>query len=339
MKRRKLRIAVIMGGPSAEHDISIQSGTTMAKALNPRRYDVVPIVIDEKKRWIKAPNILGSGKIQTSSAIIPADEYHAGRLDVALLALHSYGEDGVLQGFLETLGIPYTGPGVFTSALSMDKSRFKIFCRGLGIPVTAEQVVTASQWRSNPGLIRAAVRRLGKKVVVKPNQSGSSAGISIVASKNTRALSAAISAAFRVDRRGLLVEPYLKGREFTVATLGDASNPRALPVIEIIPTADTFFSYTVKYDGSTKEICPAHIPAALAKTLSAIAVKVHIGLGASGVLRTDFIVRNGSPYVLETNTLPGMTPESLVPKAASAAGLSYAQLLDKILVLARKRRS
>lgn len=339
MKRRKLRIAVLMGGPSAEHDISIQSGITMAKALDPHRYDVLPIVIDAKKRWLKTPNILGIGKAKSSTAIIPADEYRAGRLDVALLALHSYGEDGVLQGFLDTLGIPYTGPGVFASALAMDKAKFKVFCRGLGVPVTAEYVLTASQWRTNSRAALAAIRRLGDKVVVKPNQSGSSAGVNIVHSHASRAVTAAISNAFRADTRSLLIEPYLKGREFTVATLGDALKPRALPAIEIIPTADTFFSYTVKYDGSTQEICPAHIPATTAKALAALAMKLHMGLGATGVLRTDFIVRGGKPYVLETNTLPGMTPESLVPKAARAAGLSYAQLLDRLIALALNRQS
>jgi len=329
-----------MGGPSAEHAISLKSGTTMAQSLDQTRYDVIPVIIDEHRRWLTAPNLLRSGKSQrTSKALIPAEEYQAGRLDVALLALHSYGEDGMLQGFLETLGIPYSGSGILASSVAMDKARFKLFCRGLGVRVLPDYVVTKSDWRNHPQQARRAIQKLGQKVVVKPNQSGSSAGVSIISLKDSRSLATAITAAFRADSQSLIVEPFLKGREFTVATLGDDQHARALPVIEIVPTADSFFSYKVKYDGTTKEICPARISTALTKKLSAIALEIHHGLGASGVLRTDFIVRGATPYVLETNTLPGMTTESLVPKAARAAGMSYSQLLTTLIELALKRRA
>lgn len=312
----------------------------MAQSLDQKRYDVIPVIIDEHRRWLTAPNLLHSGKTKRSSkALIPAEEYQAGRLDVALLALHSYGEDGMLQGFLQTLGIPYSGSGILASSVAMDKARFKLFCRGLGVRVLPDYVVTKSDWRNHPQQAKRAIQKLGQKVVVKPNQSGSSAGVSIISLKDQRALQTAINTAFKTDSQRLIVESYLKGREFTVATLGDEQHPRALPVIEIIPTTDSFFSYKVKYDGSTQEICPAHIPKTLAKKLSAIALAIHRGLGASGVLRTDFIVRGTTPYVLETNSLPGMAPVCLVPKAARAAGISYTQLLDILIDLALKRRA
>lgn len=324
-----------MGGPSAEYEISLQSGKTIAQHLNSEKYEVVPIVIDRRRRWLSAPRLLTSGRIGTR-AITPTSEAKRRPFDVALLALHSFGEDGTVQGFLETLGVPYSGSGVLASALAMDKKRFKTFCQTLKLPLARDVLVTTEAWRRSTSGVVKDIRKLGAKVVVKPNDSGSSAGISIVETAEPTAVAEAINAAFRVSR-AVLVEEYLRGRELTVATLGDEINVRALPVVEIVPTTDTFFSYRVKYDGSTKEICPARVSRRLARQLSAMAIKVHVGIGASGVIRTDFIVVRNQPFVLETNTLPGMTPESLVPKAARVAGISYSRLLDQLVKLARQR--
>lgn len=333
---KKLRVAVVMGGPSAEYGISLQSGKTIAQHLNSKKYEVVPIVIDRRRRWLPAPRLLTSGRVGTR-AIMPTAEAKRRPFDVALLALHSFGEDGTVQGFLETLGVPYTGSGVLASALAMDKKRFKTFCQTLKLPTARDVFVTTAAWRRSTSGVVKDIRKLGAKVVVKPNGSGSSAGTSIVETAEPTAVAEAVNAAFRTSRT-VLVEAYLRGRELTVATLGDEINVRALPVIEIVPTKDTFFSYKVKYDGSTQEICPARISRRLARQLSAMATKVHVGIGASGVIRTDFIVVRNQPFVLETNTLPGMTPESLVPKAARVAGISYSRLLDQLVKLALKRR-
>lgn len=332
---KKLRVAVVMGGPSAEYEISLQSGKTIAQHLNATKYEVVPIVIDRRRRWLPAPRLLTSGRVGTR-AITPTAEAKHRPFDVALLALHSFGEDGTVQGFLETLGVPYTGSGVLASALAMDKKRFKTFCQTLNLPLARDVLVSLEFWRRSMKKVLKDVRQLGAKVVVKPNDSGSSAGTSIVKTAEPTSVAEAVNAAFRVNRT-VLVEQYLRGRELTVATLGDETNMRALPVIEIVPTKDTFFSYRVKYDGSTQEICPARISRRLAKQLSDMAIKVHVGIGASGVIRTDFMVVGRRPYLLETNTLPGMTPESLVPKAARAAGISYGQLLDTLVKLALQR--
>ncbi|MBI4092730.1 MAG: D-alanine--D-alanine ligase [Candidatus Kerfeldbacteria bacterium] len=338
MSPRKLRVAVVMGGPSAEYEISIQSGRTMADRLDPSKYEVVPVIIDQARRWLKALHLLGHGRRPTTKAIMPALEHAAGRLDVALLALHSFGEDGTVQGFLETLGIPYTGSGVLASALAMDKHRFKAFCRAIGIPVADSVLVQHTDWRRHREPLIKLICALGSRVVIKPNKSGSSAGVSIVPPTKHRQLARAMQTAYRFDHISALVERYLPGRELTVATIGDDRSPRALPVIEIIPTRAAFFSYDVKYDGSTKEICPAEISRTLANRLADLACQVHRGIGARGAIRTDFIVHRGRPFVLETNTLPGMTTESLVPKAAAAAGLSYNQLLDELIRLALTAR-
>jgi len=335
--RTKIRIAVIMGGPSAERKISIASGTTIARELDPSKYHVLPIVIDDRLRWLPAPKLLTSGTTGRQ-AIAPTAEPKTRPFDVALLALHSYGEDGSVQGFLETLNIPYTGSGILASALAMDKARFKLFCRSLGLPTARGLLIERDFWTARRSPAAASIRRLASRVVVKPNASGSSAATAIVNSRNTAHLQRAISAALRIGSSAL-VEEFLEGEEFTVATIGDEQRVRALPVIQIVPTKDTFFSYRVKYDGSTKEICPAPISRKLARTLSDLAVAVHLGIGASGLIRTDFIVRRGRPYILEANTLPGMTPESLAPKAAAAAGMSYRQLLDELIRIAQRRHA
>lgn len=334
-KKRLINVAVVMGGPSAEHEISLLSGRAMANALNQTKYRVHPIIITSDRRWLSAPHLLTSRTNEKKTkAIIPANEYIAGRLDVALLALHSFGEDGTVQGFFETLGIPYTGPGVLASALAMDKSRFKLFCRSLGIPVLPSMSFDRPTWTAKRHEILRRIKRLGKKIIIKPNASGSSQGITIVSSHDTQSVLTGISDSIKVSQDRVLIEPYIHGRELTVATLGLPGKVKALPVIEIIPTADEFFSYRVKYDGSTREICPAPIPHSLAQLVQRIAVKIHTELGACGVIRTDFMVRGRTPFVLETNTLPGMTPESLVPKAAKSAGIPYPKLLDELIRLA-----
>lgn len=335
-RQRRLRVAVVMGGPSAERAISLVSGKAMAQHLNTMKYDVLPIIIDTKRRWLPAPKLLTTGKPELK-AITPSYEPRSRRFDVALLALHSFGEDGTVQGFLETLAIPYTGSGILASALAMDKARLKIFCQSFGIITPRGILIEREDWKKSRAGVLQSIRKLSRKAVIKPNASGSSAGTNIVTTADRKAIESALADAYRIQSTAL-VEEYIKGRELTVATIGTARTPRAFPVVEIIPTRDTFFSYRVKYDGSTKEICPARIPKTLARRLSDIALTIHRAIGASGVIRTDFIVRRGVPYLLETNTLPGMTPESLVPKAAAAAGMSYSELLDELIRIALRAR-
>lgn len=317
MSSRKLRIAVILGGTSDERDISLLTGNAVLRGLDRSRYAVT--------RY--------DPKTQLAKLFRDATKK---RIDVAFIALHGPGgEDGGIQGFLDTLAVRYVGSGVLASALAMDKAAFKIAAASAGVTVPPHLELKKGDWRKNPRkLLQKAKSKFGWPKVVKPNDQGSSLGMTIA--HTPQELRRGLRTAFRYGDR-VLIEPYLGRREFTVATLGN-ENPKPLPVIEIVPTRAEFFSYEVKYDGSTQEICPARISHSLSKRLQAIAVRVHALLGGRGVLRTDFLLAKGIPYVIETNTLPGLTAESLVPKAARAAGMPFPKLLDELIRFARQSR-
>jgi D-alanine-D-alanine ligase len=333
---KKLRVALIFGGTSQEREVSLRTGETMAKNLDPKKYDVVPIEISMEGKWlISSPTIRQIGRqIKTQKVstreIVPVDEHVKGKIDVALLAMHGPGgEDGTIQGMLELLKIPYTCSGVLASALAMDKARTKVFVSSLGVETPPGMLIGKSEYDQNK---KKFLGRIRGKVVVKPNGIGSSLGTSIVAGR--RGVEKAIKSAFRYDDN-ILVEKFIKGTELTVPVLGN-SKAVALPVIEIVPLVSSFFDYKAKYaDQGSDEIVPARISPQLTKQLQALALKVHLALGCRGFTRSDFIVdKNGDIYFLELNTIPGMTPASLVPKSARAAGISYQQLLDTLIKLA-----
>ena len=307
----KLRLALIAGGVSAEREVSLRGAAGVEQALNRDRYEVV--------RYDPA----------TDLARIAAD---AANIDAAFILLHGvHGEDGTIQGFLDLLGIPYQGAGVLGSALAMDKNLAKVMYRLAGLPVAPWVMVEPGDLRDS-GRIESAV---GLPCVVKPVRQGSSIGMSIVRTRDQ--LPAALELALRHDGE-VMVEAFLKGRELTAGVLGN-SELTALPLIEIIPDSRyDFFNYEAKYQpGATREVCPAPVSETVRARAQDYAVRAHRSLQLRGYSRTDMILVEEELYLLETNTIPGMTPTSLLPQAAAEAGLPFAALLDRLIELALER--
>jgi D-alanine-D-alanine ligase len=305
---KKLRVALLCGGLSNEREISLKSGEEVKKALDPGRYEIQ--VYD----------------LREGLAPLVAD---ASKIDVALIILHGrYGEDGTVQGLLELLKIPYQGSGVLGSALAMNKILSKAIYRLEGLPVARDRTVRkgeALDWEE-------VSEELGTPVVVKPNQEGSSIGVRFA--HNIDELKTFVTEAFRLDQE-LILEEYIKGREITGAVLGN-DPPQALPLVEIIPSEDyEFFDYEAKYkEKATREVCPAPLSETVTAKAQEYALRAHKALKLKGYSRTDMIVKGEEVYVLETNTIPGMTRTSLFPLAAKAAGLEFGALLDRLIELA-----
>ncbi|HYE22415.1 MAG TPA: D-alanine--D-alanine ligase [Verrucomicrobiae bacterium] len=324
----KLTIGLIFGGTSHEREVSLSTGKTVAKNLNKAKYEVLPIEISQSGKWLTESETIkqiSSGSIAKNELVVFSPQKH--KIDLAFLALHGKGgEDGVIQGMLESMNIKYTGSGVSASAIAMDKAKNKILVSSKGVTVCRHRLVNKDNFNNlnNENLDN-------QKVVVKPNKQGSSFGVSIISGKEN--ILNAIKDALLYDDE-VMVEDFIEGREFTVPVLGN-EKPSALPVIEIRPKKSHFFDYKSKYeDGGAEEIVPAKISEDLRKDLQKISLQVHSILGCKGVTRSDFIVdKLNNIYFLEINTIPGMTPTSLVPKSALAFGMSFQELLDKIIEL------
>jgi len=304
---KKLTVALLSGGISNEREVSINSGNQVYEALDKEKYDILRY--DPK----------------TDIARLVSD---APKIDAALLILHGpYGEDGTVQGLFDLLDIPYQGSGVLGSALGMNKLASKQLYEKAGLLVPPYMVIKQDD------ILRPdeCEERIGFPLVVKPVGSGSSVGISIV--KTTDSIRDAVDAAFDHDDT-VLIEAYIDGIELTGGVIGN-DNPEALPIIEIIPdTSHEFFDYKAKYTaGVTQEICPARIDHATTEKAQASAKTAHKALFCKGYSRTDMILKDEDIYVLETNTIPGMTATSLLPLAASVAGISFSQLLDRLIEL------
>jgi len=335
---RKIKVAVLMGGKTPEHEISLITGREVVRNLNKSKYKVLPVVISRTgERWqslaprklLSLPNPLnmkGTKKDLVSrkeKQIQGVNQLLQDKLNVVFIAMHGpFGEDGTVQGMLELAGIPYTGPGVLASALGMDKIMFKKVLQSQKIPVPKFVV-----FEKGEPLKRKV---LGKPpYFIKPHNQGSSVGASIA--KTKKSLRKALNLAFKYSDLAL-VEEYIKGIEVTCGVIGN-KNPKPLPLVEIVPKKSEFFDYESKYtESGAEEIVPARISARLTKKVQKMALDVYKVIGCRGFSRVDFILRDGEkPIVLEINTIPGLTPMSLVPKAAKAAGISYSQLLDKII--------
>lgn len=294
------RVAVLYGGQSTEREVSLRTGKACADGLVEKGYDVTLVDVDREI----------------------AARLREGRFDVAFNALHGrWGEDGCIQGLLEAMGIPYTGSGVLASALGMEKVVSKAMFRSLGIPVIDYVVFPASAAAS----ISPSDLPFGLPCVVKPSGEGSSVGVHLVRDPARLPQACADAATFKGD---VIVERYVKGTEVNVAVLDGVP----LGAIEIVP-ANEFYDYAAKYTaGTTRYFYPARIPEPHAKRVMEAAGVAHRGLGCAGVTRVDFIVAaDGTPYVLEINTLPGMTATSLVPKIAAGLGISFPDLCERIL--------
>lgn len=307
----KLRVALLSGGRSAEREVSVNSAKQVYQALDKEKYDI--------RRYDPRDDL----------AKLLAD---AREIDVALIILHGrLGEDGTIQGMLELLDIPYHGSGVLGSALGMNKIIAKRLYEHAGLPVARWLVLEGGE----PDPLSLVKKTLGFPAVVKPEQEGSTIGITIV--RKPEELGPALELARRYDRL-VLVEEFLKGVEITGAVLGNR-NPQALPLVEIIPGDKYgFFTYEAKYTpGATREICPARLSETLTRKAQEYAVRAHQALKCRGYSRTDMIACDDEVYILETNTIPGMTSTSLFPQAAAAAGISFSELLDRLIELALEK--
>jgi D-alanine-D-alanine ligase len=302
-----LTVALLSGGISSEREVSIKSGDQVYAALNKDKYRVTRY--DPKTDLIR----------------LVAD---APFIDVALIILHGpYGEDGTVQGLLDLLGIPYQGSGVLGSAIAMDKLVSKKLYEKSGIPTPIYITIN----REDAQKAETCLKRIGLPLVIKPSKGGSSIGMAIV--KTPDSLEPAIREAFRYDDT-LMVETYVQGTELTVGVIGNR-DLKALPVIEIIPDSRyEFFNYHAKYlPGASQEICPARIDAALTEKAQTYAKMAHRALFCEGYSRTDMMLEGRELYILETNTIPGMTETSLLPLAAKTAGIPFSRLLDILIEL------
>ncbi len=311
--KEKLRVALIAGGSSGEREVSLCGAAAVENALDSRRFSV--------RRYDPASDLVALMK-------------DAKEIDFAFIMLHGlYGEDGTIQGFLDLLKIPYQGAGVIGSSIAIDKNFSKKLYQYAGLPVADWQVFG----RGENFDVSALAARFGFPAVVKPVREGSSLGLTLAASEDE--LAAGIALGLRHDSE-VMVEQYIRGKELTVGVLGN-DDPVALPVIEIVPGGDfSFFDYTAKYQpGATREICPAAISEELRQRVQEYAVSAHQILQLRGYSRTDFVVGEGEDvYLLETNTIPGMTATSLFPQAAAAYGLSFPALLERLIELGMEQK-
>ncbi len=366
----KLRVGVIFGGRSGEHEVSLQSARSVMRALDPAKYEVTPIGITKEGRWIAGDVMaaLAEGADARPAALLP-EPAHSGslslwervgereesaphltaitELDVIFPVLHGpYGEDGTVQGLLELAGLPYVGAGVVGSSVGMDKAIFKAVMEAHGLPVLPWQLVTRARWLREPEAVLDAVEaHLPYPVFTKPANLGSSVGISKC--NNRDELRAGLSEAARFDRR-LIVEQGIgrgdqRARELEVAVLGN-DEPQASVVGEIRPRR-AFYDYVAKYmaaPGSEDEselIIPAPLAPAQSDAIRALAVRAFQAIDSAGLGRVDLLLddESGALYLNEINTIPGFTSISMYPKLWEASGVSYPELLDRLIALALER--
>jgi D-alanine-D-alanine ligase len=315
-----LEIAVICGGPSTEHEVSLRTAAMVIKNLDRKKYKPTLIVIKKNGLWK-----FGLKKsIEIGRAV---DELKA--FDFAFVAMHGvFGEDGRIQALLEWIGAPYSGSGVLSSAMAMDKGISNDLYRAIGMHVPRYAVLNKNDQKKKYNFEFPAV--------VKPIDGGSSVGVSIVRSK--KELQKGIRNVFNGNKQ-VMIQKFIEGREFTCGMLEDKNGKAfALPPTEIIPKTSKFFDYKAKYNvGGSQEITPANLSKPMTKKLQAIALKAHAALGCSGMSRSDFILKGSTFYILETNTIPGMTQTSLLPQAAKAAGIEFSEMLDLIIFAGLRR--
>jgi D-alanine-D-alanine ligase len=331
----KIRVGVLRGGPSAEHEVSLKTGENVLRYL-PDKYLGIDLFLDKNGQWHFGPARNASHSDAGGGSSI--NPYQLKDLvDVVCLALHGkFGEDGEVQNLLETFKIPYTGSGVLASAVAMNKFLSREFFKKSGFKISQAIVVKNDEPISE--VAHRIFRRIPPFWVVKPVSGGSSIGVSIVRDFND--LVPALMHAFKYDDE-VLVEEHINGKEVTCGILENFRGEEhyALPIVEIVPPpAKDFFDYECKYDGSSQEICPAHLDISLKKEIENVARLAHEVLGCEGYSRADMIVSDKGIYLLEVNTLPGLTSESLIPKAARTVGLEFPHLLDHIIGLALNKR-
>jgi len=377
---KKLRVGVIYGGRSGEHEVSLASAAAVFKNLDPARYEAVPIKIEKDGRWslpdhppaidkaadviheTHAPQLEAEDRRETHLVARPGGDtlvtldpstraqeparsgqvaVSGVRLDVVFPVLHGpYGEDGTVQGLLELANVPYVGAGVLASAVGMDKAAMKLVFAAKGLPICDYEVVLRRDWQHDErSTLQTVVDRLGFPVFVKPANLGSSVGIS--KAKHVAELRTAIKLAGEFDRKVVVEAAVPKAREIEVAVLGN-DEPEASVPGEIIPSGE-FYDYEAKYlNADSRDVIPAPLPERLTQEIRSLAVAAFKALDCAGMARVDFLLADdgsGSLYVNELNTIPGFTTISMYSKMWAATGVSYPQLIDRLIALAIERHA
>jgi D-alanine-D-alanine ligase len=365
---KKLRVGIIYGGRSGEHEVSLASAASVFQNLDPARYEPVAIRIEKDGRWMlppEPPTVMKAADVIKGAL---GDEGHAGlqpergareaypmaypggatlmsgstgvNLDVVFPVLHGpYGEDGTVQGLLELANVPYVGAGVLASSVGMDKAAMKLVFAATGLPICDYEVVLKRDWqRDEHAVLQQIVARLGFPVFVKPANLGSSVGIS--KAKHAAELRTAIALAAQFDRKIVIEAAVPKAREIEVAVLGN-DDPEASVPGEIIPSGE-FYDYEAKYvSDDSRTVIPAPIDDARAAEVRALAIAAFKAIDGAGMARVDFLLAGDSQvlYLNEVNTIPGFTTISMYAKMWDASGLSYAQLIDRLIALAIERHA
>jgi D-alanine--D-alanine ligase len=314
----KLTIAVVYGGSSREHDISMMSGKAVLNAIDRRKYTVIPVEITRDNVWV-----INHKHYNQRAAI----KFLKTGIDFVFIALHgTFGEDGQLQRILEKAKIAFSGSGSKASHLAMCKSDASLVMKNHGLCVPSEQILDISDSYSPNEILKAFTLPL----IVKPVAQGSSFGVSKVT--EIAQLNPAIQSAFKEDNR-ILIQEYIQGEEVSVGVLeDDIGTLMALPPTQLMPVSADFFDYHAKYThGAIHEVTPPPFEDAVIKNIQSIAIRVHALLGCSGYSRTDMILRENKLYVIEINTLPGLTDVSILPQQAKVAGMSFTRLIDRII--------
>jgi D-alanine-D-alanine ligase len=349
----RIRVAVLFGGRSGEHEVSLASARSVMSALDPTKYEIYSVGISRSGRWLTEGDplqLLASGEeppaapgqhlpaARDGRELIPGTQgARFPQVDVVFPVLHgTYGEDGTVQGLLELAGLPYVGSGVLGSALGMDKVAMKAVFRANGLPVGEYLPVLRSHWRSRPDAIVAEVEAsLGYPVFTKPANLGSSVGVA--KAHDADELRRGLNLAARFDRR-LLVEAAITAREIECSVLGN-DDPMASVPGEVVPSNE-FYDYHAKYiDNASELIIPAQLSAETTAQVREVAVKAFQCLDCAGMARVDFFLckDSGRVYVNEVNTIPGFTAISMYPKLWAASGVPYSALLDRLIALALER--
>lgn len=340
---RKLRVGIIFGGRSSEHEVSLNSAASIIDHLDEKKYDVVPIGITKAGKWLSGipPTKMLAREQEAEHDLKPAliDELYAinNTIDVAFPVMHgTYGEDGTLQGLLEMVNIPYVGCGVLGSALGMDKEKMKMIFRSVGLPTANSLTYRRHHWQSMPEMIMDAIEQyIGYPCFVKPTNSGSSIGVSKVYKR--KQLRDAIQLATEYDNK-VLIEENINCREVECSVLG-YYDPVASLVGEVIMNHD-FYDYDAKYfDKDSHTVVPADLPWAVTEEVRRLSIQAFLALDLSGLARVDFFIEKKTHRVFlnEVNTLPSFTPQCMYPKLCAASGLTYSLLLDQLIDLAFER--
>jgi len=318
---KPIKIAVVCGGPSSEHEVSLKTAKMILGSLSRSKYTPTLVTIMKSGLWE-----FGSAKpVDIGQAL---KEIRA--FDFVFIAMHGvFGEDGRIQALLEWVNVPYSGSGVLSSAMAMDKGISNDAYRAIGMNVPRYVTFNKNS--------RDKEYTFEIPAVIKPIDGGSSVGVSIVRSKGE--FQKALKKAFKESER-VMAQQFTKGREFTCGVLENNKGVAfALPPTEIVPKSSKFFDYKAKYNtGGSLEITPAKISKSMTKNMQAMALTAHKSLGCRGMSRSDFILKRSTFYILETNTIPGMTKTSLLPQAAKAANISFPDMLDLIIAAGQRRK-